>query len=616
MTDSSGRRPVARRQRRLLVLGVLGLIAVAVAVLLVPAVTGGAGPAGPESTIFGSAEPASPDSGDATSVELGVRFSSSVEGSVTGIRFYKSDPNTGTHIGSLWSDTGERLASVTFEEESEAGWQEAALDRPVSLTPGAHYVASYLAPRGHYAADAGALAAPHDGDPLTVPVDGGLFDYGSGGFPTATHNQSNYYVDVVFRADRATSAGDPGTAGGSDPNPGATEPAGRLNLPMIPWEGGPDYWKKFSKADAAGWDDPDFFPVLSWWGNIASDEEVAYDKSLGINTYSEMWPETPYNLFEDNDVFWVGTALNDTFTPDSRNWVGYLLDDEVDGRFPVEEGQARLKGFSDDAAGNGWFRYANFTKMVVENDMAAATAEQYVNGYTDAVSVDMYWYTVPYCDWTPYRDVYLVPIEQANCRTASSYGKVMDALRMRDAADGSLQPLWQWVENLNGGPGDSAPSVYIAADQLKGAVMNSIINEARGIAYFNQSLSGPCRSSNVFRDSQKKGFCGAEQVQAVKEVNATVHSLARVINTQSYDYSFGDGLDTMLKSSGDDAYIFAMVDGASQPGTRTFQLPASVAGRTVEVLEEDRTLQADEDGRFTDTFEHEYSYHVYRIAID
>jgi hypothetical protein len=603
--------PAITRRRRLIVVTVLGLIVVILAVVLVPAVTGdtvgaGAGAAGRDLTIFGDEEPVAGDSEDGASVELGVRFQSAVEGTVTGVRFYKSELNTGDHVGSLWSENGERLATVDFQAETETGWQSATFAEPVEVLPGRVYVASYLAPEGHYASASGGLGVGAQSGHLSVPPGGGVFSYGPGGFPTESHMNSNYYVDVVFRPDEsATTGGD-----------AAPAPAGALNLPMIPWEGGPAYWEQFDKADAAGWSDPDFFPIVSWWGTFTTDEEVQYDKSLGINTYSEMWEETPYSLFEDNGVFWVGAPLNDSFTPEGPNWVGYLLDDEVDGRFPVAEGQARLQEFSDAADGNGWFRYANFTKMVVENDMAAADATQYVNGYTDVVSVDMYWYTVPYCDWEPYRDVYLVPVEEANCRTSSSYGKVMESLRLRDAADGTLQPLWQWVENLNGGPTDGTPSAYIAPDQLKGAVMNSIINEARGIAYFNQSFNGPCRSSNVFRDSQQPNFCGAEQVVAVKEVNTTVHSLASVINTQSYDYSFGDSLDTMLKSAGDFAYIFAMVDGSSQPGERTFQLPESVNGRTVDVLEEDRTLTVDGSGMFTDTFEDEYSYHVYRVAIE
>ncbi|MGA2010453.1 MAG: DUF4082 domain-containing protein, partial [Solirubrobacteraceae bacterium] len=58
----------------------------------------------PEDTIFDfSGAPTEVDSGDSSAVDLGVKFTASVAGSVTGIRFYKAVTNTGTHIGSLWS---------------------------------------------------------------------------------------------------------------------------------------------------------------------------------------------------------------------------------------------------------------------------------------------------------------------------------------------------------------------------------------------------------------------------------------------------------------------------------------------------------------------------------
>jgi hypothetical protein len=34
-------------------------------------------------------------------VELGVKFTSDVDGQVTGIRFYKGSGNSGTHVGNL-----------------------------------------------------------------------------------------------------------------------------------------------------------------------------------------------------------------------------------------------------------------------------------------------------------------------------------------------------------------------------------------------------------------------------------------------------------------------------------------------------------------------------------
>ena len=42
-------------------------------------------------------------SNDGSAVELGVKFRSDVDGSVTGVRFYKGPQNTGTHVGHLWT---------------------------------------------------------------------------------------------------------------------------------------------------------------------------------------------------------------------------------------------------------------------------------------------------------------------------------------------------------------------------------------------------------------------------------------------------------------------------------------------------------------------------------
>ncbi|MGZ4682950.1 MAG: DUF4082 domain-containing protein, partial [Acidimicrobiales bacterium] len=50
--------------------------------------------------------PTKVDSGDGAAVELGMKIVPSVAGSITGVRFYKSAANTGTHTGSLWSSTG------------------------------------------------------------------------------------------------------------------------------------------------------------------------------------------------------------------------------------------------------------------------------------------------------------------------------------------------------------------------------------------------------------------------------------------------------------------------------------------------------------------------------
>ncbi len=194
------------------------------------------GPA-PE-TIFGSATPATIDSGDTSSVELGVKFSSEVSGTVTGVRFYKASTNTGTHVGSLWSAGGTLLASATFTGESASGWQQVNFSTPVAIAANTTYVAAYLAPKGHYSATSAGLASGVSSPPLVAVSNGlsadGVYAYSaSSTFPNNSFNATNYWVDVNFEPT-------PLTAPGKVTGVTATAGAGSANLTWTaPSTGGP-----------------------------------------------------------------------------------------------------------------------------------------------------------------------------------------------------------------------------------------------------------------------------------------------------------------------------------------------------------------------------------------
>lgn len=142
--------------------------------------------------------------GDPDSVELGARFTSAVDGWVTGVTFYKGAGNTGTHTGTLWSADGAQLATGTFAGETGTGWQVLAFAHPVSVTAGTPYVVSYHAPNGNYAVDGGYFAAAHQAYPLTATADtagaaNGLYRYGPAtAFPSATYGSANYWVAPLF----------------------------------------------------------------------------------------------------------------------------------------------------------------------------------------------------------------------------------------------------------------------------------------------------------------------------------------------------------------------------------------------------------------------------------
>ena len=154
--------------------------------------------------------PAIVDGGDPNPVAVGVKFQSDVAGSITGLRFYKAAANTGTHVGTLWSSTGQSLGTVTFTGETGSGWQQASFATPVAIQPNTVYVASYFAPNGHYSGNLSYFATQGVDTPplhaLATGVAGGNGVYGYGGagtFPATTYQALNYWVDVLFSAQPA-----------------------------------------------------------------------------------------------------------------------------------------------------------------------------------------------------------------------------------------------------------------------------------------------------------------------------------------------------------------------------------------------------------------------------
>ena len=151
-----------------------------------------------------SAVPALLADPDNVPVELGVRIRASTAGFITALRFYKSTTNTGTHIGTLWSNAGAVLSQATFTGETVSGWQQVTLNAPVAIAANTTYVASYHTNTGHYSADINYFATSVGGPPVRALADGedgdnGVYAYSTPvTFPTSTFGATNYWVDVVF----------------------------------------------------------------------------------------------------------------------------------------------------------------------------------------------------------------------------------------------------------------------------------------------------------------------------------------------------------------------------------------------------------------------------------
>ncbi|OSJ34307.1 hypothetical protein BST63_03880 [Bradyrhizobium canariense] len=148
-------------------------------------------------TLFTTQAPVQTNITDGVAYELGMRFTSDTSGVIQAIRYYKAPSETGTHIGHIWSATGQELATVTFTNEGASGWQQQALATPLTIQAGTTYVVSVNI-NSYYVSTTQGFASGISNGGLNAPVGAGVFNLGAGGFPTAVYQNANYFRDVVF----------------------------------------------------------------------------------------------------------------------------------------------------------------------------------------------------------------------------------------------------------------------------------------------------------------------------------------------------------------------------------------------------------------------------------
>ena len=128
-------------------------------------------------------------------------------------------------MGRIWSSTGTLLASVTFTAETASGWQQQALSTPLAVQANTTYVVSVNVASNFAFTDGGLATSIVNGDISSVS-DGANGVFGSPfAFPTNSFHSSNYFRDIVFIPNAASSitkvSGDKqdGAAGATLANP-------------------------------------------------------------------------------------------------------------------------------------------------------------------------------------------------------------------------------------------------------------------------------------------------------------------------------------------------------------------------------------------------------------
>ena len=155
---------------------------------------------------------------DSGGAELGVKVKPTTNGYITAVRFYKPIISTeSTHTARIWSSSGSELASVSFTNESDYGWQEAKLGTPLQVTKDQLYVISYSTSTAVYQATAGGLNSNVGGGYLVAHADNsaqnaatgsgnrnGVFSATAGNYPNQGSTTGTYYwIDAVFATQSA-----------------------------------------------------------------------------------------------------------------------------------------------------------------------------------------------------------------------------------------------------------------------------------------------------------------------------------------------------------------------------------------------------------------------------
>jgi hypothetical protein len=144
-------------------------------------------------------------------LEAGMKFSSNVDGYISGLKYYKGVGAQGTHIGNLWNSNGTKLATATFTGETASGWQTVTFANPIAIKANTIYVVSYYSPHGDFVFSNNYFTSNVINGPITALAStasqlNGVYAYGSSStFPTQSYQARNFWADVIFSSSAPTS---------------------------------------------------------------------------------------------------------------------------------------------------------------------------------------------------------------------------------------------------------------------------------------------------------------------------------------------------------------------------------------------------------------------------
>jgi len=201
----------------------LAVAATGGAAVVIPSVAEAVGPVG---VISDTATPEVLAVSDNSPIEVGLKFSPTTSGTLSGVQFYQNAANSGVTSASVWSSTGALLSRIPVNPSAATGWRTIPVDVP--LEAGRLYTVSVFDSNSRYPATSNAFAQAMTVNGINTPASAGVYRYGTTtAFPSSGAQGHSLLVDVVFTsttpAPTPTSA-TPTSAPTSTPTPSSAPP--------------------------------------------------------------------------------------------------------------------------------------------------------------------------------------------------------------------------------------------------------------------------------------------------------------------------------------------------------------------------------------------------------
>jgi fibronectin type 3 domain-containing protein len=181
---------------------------------------------------------------------------------------------------------------------------------------------------------------------------------------------------------------------------------------------------------------------------------------------------------------------------------------------------------------------------------------------------------------------------------------VADAQRELTTIYAPGKPTYQWIEAASTSTTACTGRGVLPAE-LRAEVWMAIANGATGIGYFTHSWTPTYSQFRVSPEVQ------TEMTRTDRQVTSLAPALLGTPATVADAEQLGGRVDALARRRNGALYVFAVNVGSANERVR-FSAP-ELAGRTVQVFEEGRTITADASGSFEDDFG-PLAVHVYVVA--